>query len=173
MGTTRHNEAMVDVLTFLGRQTVTLDEVNGPYVWLIVSDYAFDTAAESVELLAALISNPAFVTDVHVPDRSHGPYLVDSMSPYDFEPTNAAGVEQPFADWISNEGPVVPLDADSIIVREVRSRLVGEELFLLKSYNRSGTLVLSENAETLGGWEEALVVDRIEGRLRTIAGGSD
>ena len=164
---------MVDVLTFLGSQTVTLDEVNGPYVWLIVSDYAIDTDATSVELLEALISSPAFVTDVHVPDRSHGPYLVGSMATSDFEPTDAAGVEKRFADWIANEGPAVPLDADRIIVREIRPWLVGEEFFLLMSFSSSQTVVLSENAETIGGWEEAVAIDRLQGRLRTIAGGSD
>jgi hypothetical protein len=120
--------------------------------------------------LAALIDHDSFVTDVHVTDTSHGPYLVSAIRSSDFERTEVEEVERQFGAWIANEGPTVPLDPEAILAREVRPRLTGQQCFMLKDL---GPGISSENSETLGGWIEVVVVDRTAGRLRTIAGGSD
>lgn len=168
----RHNEVMTSSLVLRQTQQVTLDEVNGPWVWLIVSDYDVAGDPTDEELFAALIDHDSFVTDVHVADASHGPYLVSAVRPSDFKSADAEEVERQFGDWIVNEGPTVPLDPEAILAREIRPRLTGRQCYMFKGLG-PGPDVSSENSETLGGWIEVIAVDRAAGRLRTIAGGSD
>jgi hypothetical protein len=127
---------MPDILISRGSERVALDEVNGPWVWLIVSDYGFAGDPTSDELLAALVEHAGFVTDTFVSGAAHGPYLLSAVGASQFERGDAAAVERQFADWIAHEGPSVPLDPEPILAREIRPRLVGDEFFCVERTQR-------------------------------------
>ena len=120
-------------------QVVPLDEMNGPWVWLIVSDYDVAGNPTEEELFAALIEHDSFITDVHVTDASHGPYLVAAIRPTDFDRADAEEVERQFGDWIANEGPTIPLDPEEILSREIRPRLSDQECFMLQDLTQDRT----------------------------------